>query len=164
MFVYMFRRTKRKARRDKLTLYYYDDYSRLAFVVVANTIMMTGRLVCSVYVCVRVCVCVCIDQNCSVTTEGEEEDEEANVSLSLSFLRFTTREGERERKPVYGQIFFSLLRRKKPTAGRVRERVQGESDLATIRRVCTLFRQKREVDWFFRNSVFLSSLGVIMTT
>ena len=154
MFVYMFRRTQRKARRDKLTLYYYDDYSRLAFVVVANTIMMTGRLVCSVCVCVR--VYVCIDQNCSVTTEGEEEQEEgANVSFSLSFLRFTTR--ERERKPVYGQIFFSLSRRKN---WRQAERERGESDLASMRRVCTLFRQKREVDWFFRNSVVLSFCSV----
>jgi hypothetical protein len=50
---------------------------------------------------------VCIDQNCSVTTKGGEE--EANISLL--FLPFTRR--ERERKPVYGQIFFSLLRRKK---------------------------------------------------
>jgi hypothetical protein len=52
---------------------------------------------------------VCIDQNCGVTTEEGGEEEEANISLL--FLRFTIR--ERERKPVYGQIFFSLLRRKK---------------------------------------------------
>ncbi len=47
----MFKRTKREERRDKLTVYYYYDYSRLTLVVVENTIMMTGRLVRSVYVC-----------------------------------------------------------------------------------------------------------------
>jgi hypothetical protein len=50
---------------------------------------------------------VCIDQNCGVTTEGgEEEEEEEEANISLLFLPFTTR----ERKPAYGQIFFSLLR------------------------------------------------------
>jgi hypothetical protein len=51
MFIYMFKRAKREERRDKLTVYYYYDYSRLTLVVVENTIMMTGRLVRSVYVC-----------------------------------------------------------------------------------------------------------------
>jgi hypothetical protein len=64
---------------------------------------------------------VCIDQNCGVTTEGgeeEEEEEEANISLFFYRLR-------QERKPVYGQIFFSLSRRKKKKEReREREREQ----------------------------------------
>jgi hypothetical protein len=99
MFIYMFKRTKREERRDKLTLYYYYDYSRLAFVVVENTIMMTGRLVCSVYVCMYRSKLWCDDRR-------RRRRRSEHFSL---FLPFTTR----ERKPVYGQIFFSLSRRKK---------------------------------------------------
>ena len=52
----MFKNTKRDERRDKLMLYYYYDYSRLTCVVVENTIMMTGRLVRGVYVCMYVSI------------------------------------------------------------------------------------------------------------
>jgi hypothetical protein len=83
---------------------------------------------------------VCIDQNCGVTTEGGEE-EEANISLLFYPLR---EERERERKPLYGQIFFSPLRRKKG-------REQGESDIASIRGMCIYIIST--IDWLLELNV-----------
>jgi len=56
---------------------------------------------------------VCIDQNYSVTTG---EGEEANISLLFYPLR-----EERERKPVYGQIFSFFNDEKREKEERERE-------------------------------------------
>ena len=59
LYICMFKRIQREERErerererpDKLTLYYYNDYSTLMFVNVDNAAMMIGRIVRSVCVC-----------------------------------------------------------------------------------------------------------------
>ncbi len=120
----MFKRTKTgRERRDKLTLYYYYDYSRLAFVVVENTVMMTGRLVCSVYVCMYRSKLWC-------------DDRRRRRRRSEHFSPFSTLYEKRERGSHYMDRYFSLLYDEKKGKRERRDREQGESDIASIRGMC----------------------------
>ncbi len=105
----MSKRTKREERRDKLTLYYYYDYSRLAFVVVENTVMMTGRLVCSVYVCMYRSKLWCDDRR---------RRRRRRRRRSKHFSPFSTLYNKREEASVWTDIFLSFTMKKRKREGR----------------------------------------------
>ena len=138
-YIDMLRRIKRdrKERRDKLTLCYDYDYScRLALVVVENTIMMTGRLVCGVYV--WMCMYVSIK---TVVWRQKEKKKKQRTFLSLSPVRSLAcfpfsypLEQERKEATLWTDIFLSRLSLFFPLS-LSREREQGESDIVSIRGV-----------------------------